>query len=125
MNEESTTLANETSNTTTGNKCGGKPKHATDEERREARRIRQRNYYNPIKDERRELLNLQALRRYYRKKIHTNDEKLNESEGSERNEKLDTEKFTAKFGRNRSWDPGKNDRLKFSLSIHNLLLQPN
>ena len=61
---------NEDSN---GSKRGRKAKYATDEERKEARRIRQRNYYNRIKNEKRELLNLQALRRYYIKKIRNNE----------------------------------------------------
>ena len=63
INEENTAGSKES------NKRGRKAKYATDDERKEARRIRQRNYYNRIKDEKRELLNLQALRRYYEKKI--------------------------------------------------------
>ena len=68
---------------------GRKPKYSTDEERKEARRVRQRNYYNRIKDERRELLNLQALRRYYKKKIRSSD--------SDDSEKNDAEKLTVKL----------------------------
>ena len=72
VNEENTASSKES------NKRGRKAKYATDDERKEARRIRQRNYYNRIKDEKRELLNLQALRRYYKKKIgsESKNEKL-------------------------------------------------
>ena len=76
-------------NTTESGRRGRKPKYSTDEERKEARRLRQRNYYNRIKDERRELLNLQALRRYYKKKIRSSD--------SDDSEKNDAEKLTAKL----------------------------
>ena len=88
-------MTGETTNRTTGNKRRREPKYAIDEERREARRIRQRNYYyNRIKDERKELLNLQALRRYYRKKIRTT---TSPDESGKIDGKLDTEKLTAKL----------------------------
>ena len=49
---------------------GRTPIYKTDEERINARRKKQKEYYNRIKESKRELLSLKSLRRYYTKKVN-------------------------------------------------------
>ena len=59
-------------------KRGRKPIYHTDEERINARRVSQQNYYNRIKDSRRELINLMSLRRYYKRQLANNPSEKHE-----------------------------------------------
>ena len=49
---------------------GRKAIYKSDEERINARRAKQKEYYNRTRDSKRELFSLRALRRYYTKKIN-------------------------------------------------------
>ena len=56
---------------------GRLPKYNTDDERINARRAKQREYYDRIKGNKRELFSLRSLRRYYTKKVNDpNNSKL-------------------------------------------------
>ena len=64
--------------------------YKTDDERINARRAKQKEYYNRIKESKRELLNLQALRRYYKKKVNQGNDNPKIEKHTQRLNELDT-----------------------------------